>query len=305
MSAHSRVTLLAALALWASDRPAIPLGLDAFLPVPEDNPITLEKAALGRKLFHDKRLSRDGTVSCATCHDAAHAFADERPLAIGVRGQKASRRSPRIVNRVYGKSFFWDGRAATLEEQVVGPIENPVEMDLPLGEAVARTGLTERELRQALATYVRTILAGDSPYDRFVAGDRSALSTEAQHGLRLFRGKAGCTACHLGPNLTDERFHNTGIGTDEGRFRVTAAPADRGAFKTPSLRQVAQGAPYMHDGSLLTLEDVVEHYNKGAGGTNPNLDPEIRELHLTAPEKSALVALLKSLSGTIREGLAR
>lgn len=294
----------AALAVLAADRPRIPLGLDAFLPVPQDNPLTAEKVALGRKLFHDKRLSRDGTVSCATCHEAQHAFADSRPLAIGVRGQKAPRRSPRIINRVYGRSFFWDGRAATLEEQVVGPIQNPVEMDLTLAEATQRTGLTELALRQALSSYVRTILAGDSPYDRYVAGDRAALTAEAQQGLKVFRGKAGCTACHLGPNLTDERFHNTGIGKDEGRFKVTGKPQDRGAFKTPTLREVAKGAPYMHDGSLLTLEDVVEHYNKGGNSeTNPSLDPEIRELHLTPAEKKALAAFLRSLTGTIREGL--
>lgn len=298
MPSPHRLTWLAALALFAADRPTVPLGLDAFLPVPEDNPITADKVALGRKLFFDKRLSRDGTIACATCHDAAHAFADARPLAIGVRGQKAARRSPRILNRVYGKSFFWDGRAATLEEQVVQPIQNPVEMDLTLAEATTRTGVAERELRQALASYVRTILSGDSPYDRFVAGDRTALTAEQQSGLKLFRGKAGCTACHLGPNLTDERFHNTGIGQDEARAKVTGNPQDRGAFKTPTLREVAKGAPYMHDGSLLTLEDVVDHYNKG-----PGTDPEMRELHLTASEKGALVAFLQALSGTIREGL--
>jgi cytochrome c peroxidase len=290
------------LLLAAADRPEIPLGLDAFLPIPETNPLTARKAALGRKLFFDKRLSRDGTVSCATCHEPERAFTDARPLAIGVRGQKAARRSPRLINRVYGKSFFWDGRATTLEEQVVGPIQNPVEMDLTLPEATARVGLTETELANALASYVRTILSGDSPYDRYVAGDRSALRAIQQKGLQLFRGKAACTACHLGPNLTDERFHVTGIGNDEGRGKITGRPADRGAFKTPSLREVARGAPYMHDGSLLTLEDVVEHYNKG-GGTNPSLDPEIRELHLTADEKKALVAFLDSLNGTVREGL--
>ncbi|MDX1984765.1 MAG: cytochrome c peroxidase [Bryobacteraceae bacterium] len=288
--------------LAAADRPVIPLGLDAFLPIPEDNPMTAEKVALGRRLFFDKRLSRDGSVACATCHEPEKAFSDSRPLAIGVRGQKAARRSPRIVNRVYGKSFFWDGRAATLEEQVLGPIQNPVEMDLPIREAAARTGLGEAELRNALASYVRTILSGDSPYDRYVAGDRAALSAVAQQGLQLFRGKAGCTACHLGPNLTDEGFHNTGIGGDEGRGRITGKAGDRGAFKTPSLREVARAAPYMHDGSLLTLDDVVEHYNKGGGG-KPNLDAEIRELHLTAQEKKALVEFLRSLNGTISEGL--
>ncbi len=305
MSAPAKLIVLAALTLTAADRPAIPLGLDAFLPVPAANPLTREKVALGRRLFHDTRLSRDQTVSCATCHQARYAFADPRPLAIGVHGRKAGRRSPRILNRVYGKSFFWDGRAATLEEQVAGPIQNPVEMDLTLAEATARTGLSELDLKNALASYVRTILAGDSPYDRFLAGDRAALTAEAQLGLNLFRGKAGCTACHLGPNLTDERFHNTGIGADPGRFRVTANPRDRGAFKTPTLREVAKAPPYMHDGSLLTLDDVVEHYDKGGDSeTNASLDPEMRALRLTTVEKKALVAFLESLSGTIQEGLA-
>lgn len=264
--------------------------------------MTAAKVALGRSLFRDKRLSRDGTVSCETCHVLHHGFADTRPLAVGVRGQKAARRSPRIINRVYGKSFFWDGRAATLEEQVVQPIENPVEMDLTLPEAAARVGLSQQELRWALACYVRTILAGNSPYDRFVAGDRSALSAEAQLGLKLFQGKAGCTSCHVGPNLTDERFHNTGVGSDEGRFKVTGNPADRGAIKTPTLREVSRGAPYMHDGSIYTLEEVVEHYDKG-GRANRNLDPEIRPLHLSETEKKALARFLEALTGTIREGL--
>jgi cytochrome c peroxidase len=211
---------------------------------------------------------------------------------------------PRIVNRGYGKSFFWDGRAASLEEQVLQPIQNPKEMDLTLPEVKERTGLPVETVQQALATYVRTILSGDAPYDRYLAGDREALTPEQRAGLRLFRGKAGCTACHLGPNFTDERFHNTGVGwpRDEGRYAVTRAERDRGAFKTPSLREAARAAPYMHDGSLKTLEDVIDFYDQG-GKPNPALDPEIRELKLTAEEKAALAAFLRALNGTVRDGM--
>jgi cytochrome c peroxidase len=282
---------------------SVPLGLDAYVPAPADNPIAVERARLGRQLFFDKRLSRDGTVACSSCHDPEHAFADPRPVAIGIQGKRGTRRTPRLANRAYGRSFFWDGRAATLEDQVGGPIENPLEMNLPVDEAAARVGLSEGELRRALATYVRTILSGDSPYDRYLAGDREALSALARDGLRLFRGKAGCVSCHLGTNLTDERFHNTGLNSaDEGRHAVTRQPADRGAFKTPGLRDVARAAPYMHDGSLATLDDVIEHYDRG-GRQRDNLDREIRPLELTPDEKRALKAFLESLTGRIREGL--
>jgi cytochrome c peroxidase len=273
----------------------VPLGLDTHIPVPEDNPLRPETVALGRRLFFEKRLSKDGTIACATCHDPKRAFTDEHPRAKGINGQIGPRRSPRILNRAWGKSFFWDGRAATLEDQVVQPITNPIEMDMSLPDAIARLtdypGLDVQSLRRALASYVRTILAGDSPYDRFLAGDRTALTAQQQKGLQLFRGKAGCISCHLGPNLTDEDFHVTDAGKN---------PADKGrdgAFKTPSLRQVAEAAPYFHDGSAPTLEAVIDHYDKG--GT----DPEMRPLKLTTEEKQALVAFLKSLTGIIREGM--
>ena len=290
--------MVAAAALALACKLTVPAGLDAFLPVPAANPLTPEKVALGKRLFFDPRLSRDGTISCATCHDPKLAFTDARPVAVGIAGRTGTRRVPRIVNRAYGKSFFWDGRAGSLEEQVVQPIQNPKEMDLPLSDAAARAGVLPAVLQQALASYVRTILSGDSPYDT------GALTPEQRAGLRLFRGKAGCAVCHVGPNLTDERTHNTGIGWphDEGRFAVTRREPDRGAFKTPSLREAARTPPYMHDGSLATLEDVIDFYDKG-GKPNPALDPEIRPLHLTSDEKSALAAFLRALSGTVRDGL--
>jgi cytochrome c peroxidase len=293
----------------------IPLGLDSFLPVPELNPLTSEKVAMGRDLFSDQRLSRDGSISCASCHDPKRAFTDGKPVAEGASGHRGQRRVPAIVNRGYGKSFFWDGRIATLEEQVLQPILSPSEMDMTVEEALVRlraegrySALTRDGLAQALASYVRTILAGGSPYDRYIAGDREALPEQARMGLQIFRRKGNCASCHLGPNLTDERHHNTGIAwrdgrfADTGRFIVTKRDHDMGAFKTPTLRQVAARPPYMHDGSIATLEEVVEYYDRG-GNRNPNLDSELQPLGLSGEEKQALVKFLRSLSGVVREGM--
>jgi cytochrome c peroxidase len=213
-----------------------------------------------------------------------------------------------LINRVYGRTFFWDGRMPSLEEQVLQPIQDPNEMNLTLEEASARVKLDVPVLSRALATYVRTILSGDSPYDRYISGERSALSAEQQLGLEIFRGKGHCTACHVGPNFTDEQFHNTGIAwrdgrfADEGRFAVSSNPRDHGAFKTPTLREVARTAPLMHDGSMATLEEVIEFYSEG-GRANPYLDPEIRRRNFTPEEKHALAAFLRSLNGRVTEGL--
>ena len=283
------------------------MGLDAYMPIPEDNPLTPEKVARGRNLFFDRRLSRNGKVACATCHDPRRAFTDGRPLAVGVFGRKGTRSAPTLVNRGYGAAFFWDGRVRTLEEQVLKPIQDPNEMDLTIEEASRRVKVSRAELAAALASYVRTILSGNAPLDRYLNGDREALSAEARRGLNLFRGKANCTACHVGPNFTDERFHNTGVAwregqlRDPGRFAVTSNEADRGAFKTPTLREIARTPPYMHDGSIATLEDVIEFYNRG-GNRNPHLDAELRSFELSGEEKQALLAFLRSLGGPLREG---
>jgi cytochrome c peroxidase len=277
----------------------IPLGLDLYMPVPEENPVTAGRIALGRQLFFDPRLSRDGSVSCSTCHRPDRAFSDGRPLAVGVSGRVGRRNAPALINRGYGRAFFWDARQRSLEQQVLTPIEDPNEMGSTIADASARVGRTPEEVSRALATYVRSILSGNSRFDRFVNGDRTALSGEEQHGLTLFRGKGNCTACHVGPNFSDERTHNTGVAWRGGLF---ADEGDgRGAFKTPTLREIARTAPYMHDGRLASLEEVVEFYDRG-GNRNPHLDEEIRPLRLTRGEKDALVAFLRTLSGDVLEG---
>lgn len=308
----------------ASWRPEIPLGLDLYMPVPDENPLTPDKVTLGRRLFSDRLLSRDHALACATCHDPRRAFADGRPMAIGARSRTGTRSTPAIINRGYGTAQFWDGRARTLEDQVLEPIVNPKELDLTIDEAVDRLersrqyrnqfrtvfgrAVNAEDLARALASYVRTILSGSSAFDRYMAGNRDALSDQARQGLGLFRGKGNCLVCHIGPTLTDEQFHNTGVAwrdgqlTDEGRFAISGHERDRGAFKTPTLREIARTAPYMHDGSLATLEAVVDFYDDG-GRLNLNIDPEIHPLHLAAEEKQALVLFLQSLSGTIREGV--
>lgn len=294
--------------LFALLQGAPPLGLDLYRPAPADNPLTKENVALGRRLFFDKRLSRDRSVACATCHDPRRAFTDGRAAAVGIGGRTGPRNTPALANRVWGKSFFLDGRAATLEQQALEPVLNPLEMGLQRGEIEARVGLEPEEVARALASYVRTILSGNSDYDKYSNGKEGALSKKAKAGLAVFRGKGRCTTCHAGPNLTDEEFHNTGVAfqdgalLDEGRFKVSGLMEDHGAFKVPTLREAARTAPYMHDGSLARLEDVVDYYDRG-GNRNPWLDAEMRPLHLTAEEKGALVAFLKSLTGTIREGL--
>lgn len=304
-------------------RAAIPPGLDLYMPVPEANPLTPEKVALGRRLFFDPILSRDYTVACATCHDPRRAFTDGLPQAVGIEGRPNPRHVPTLVNRGYGRAFFWDGRAASLEEQALRPIENANEFGSSLPEVVTRlkeqaeyramfrasfgTEPSADDLGRALASYVRTILSGDAPIDRYYAGESAALTAEQREGLNLFRGKANCMSCHVGPTFSDEQFHNTGIAwrddgfVDAGRAAVTGKEGDRGRFKTPTLREVARTAPYMHDGSLQTLTDVIEFYDRG-GNPNPELDEEIQPLHLTPAEKRALIHFLELLTGRIQEG---
>ena len=284
----------------------IPLGLDFYMPVPEDNPITPEKIELGRRLFNDRRLSRDNTMACSSCHDPDHAFATPAAIASGVFGRRGRRNAPALINRGWGRAFFWDGRSVTLEEQVLKPIEDPNEMDLSIADASRRVGLSPDDISRALATYLRSLMSGNAPYDRYANGDRGALSADARNGLQIFRGKGNCTACHIGPNFSDEKFHDTGIAwsvtsesfLDEGRAAITGQASDRGAFKTPTLREVEHSPPYMHDGSIATLDAVVEYYDRG-GNRHAWLDPELRPLGLSESEKRALVAFLRALSGEL------
>lgn len=312
------VPALAVFGLNASDRPpAAPEGLPP-LSWPASNPYSPAKARLGRYLYFDKRLSADETVSCATCHDPRHAFTDGAPVSTGIHGQKGERSAPTILNRAYALAQFWDGRAPTLEEQAKGPMVNPLEMGNTHAAIVARlesaagyrplfakafgdARIDIDRVVMAIATFERTVLSGNAPYDRYKRGDHSALTPEQVQGMELFFNKARCDRCHEGSNFTLNAYANEGIGTDKpepdaGRFAVTKDARDWGAFKIPTLREIEYTAPYMHDGSLKTLEEVIEFYDKG-GIANRNLDPNLRPLHLTPAEKHALVAFLKSLSG--------
>jgi cytochrome c peroxidase len=320
--ASAIITVLLGLGAVRAGRPVVPLGLDLYRPGPADDPPTPGKIALGRRLFRDRRLSAHGTLSCAGCHDPGRAFTSKGTGASRVGAFVVTRDVPTLVNRTWGVTFFWDGRAGSLEAQVLQPILNPRELGLTQGrlldvvrsrpyreqfEAVFGAEPATAHVARALAAYLRTIVAGNSPFDRHNAGDASALREPARRGLRLFMGKAGCSGCHAGPNLTDESFHNTGVAwrsdspADRGRANVTGRPADLGAFKTPTLRQVQVTAPYMHDGSLATLDRVVDYYDRG-GQRNPGLDARLRPLHLSPPEKRDLVAFLVTLTGEVWEG---
>lgn len=295
----------------------VPLGL---LPVrfPKDNPYTAEKRELGKLLYFDKRLSADGTVACASCHAPEGAYTDNKAVSSGIKDQKGGRSAPTVFNRAYSLAQFWDGRAKSLEEQAAGPMANPIEMG-NTHEVVVKTlraipGYRARfkqvfgteefgidEVTKAIATYERTVLSGNSPYDRYKAGNKTAMSASQIRGMDVYFNKAKCDQCHEGINLTTNAYHNLGVGMDkpnpdEGRSAVTKNPADYGAFKTPTLREIARTAPYMHDGSLATLEEVVDFYDKG-GTPNKNLDERMKPLKLSAQEKKDLVAFMKALSG--------
>jgi len=322
--------------------PPSPLGLAPSLAefIPADNPLTRAKVELGRQLYFDPRLSKDGTVACATCHHPDLGWADAAPVSTGIRGQKGGRSAPTVVNRLLGPTQFWDGRAASLEEQALGPIANPIEMGFTVEETVALLNsiegyavqfqavfggpATAERTAKALASFERTIVSGNSKWDYYeqalpyfdyepedgdepeflqkmqrILADEEAhrLSEAAIRGRDLFFGKAQCSACHVGQDLTDESFHNLGIGMeakepDLGRFVVTQLEQDKGAFRTPSVRNIALTAPYMHDGSLKTLREVVEHYAKG-GTPNPWLSEKIFKLDLTEQDKQDLVTFME------------
>jgi cytochrome c peroxidase len=298
--------------------PPVPLGLVA-VPWPADNRYSPAKAELGRLLYFDTRLSADGTISCSSCHKPEFAFTDGAATSTGIRGQKGNRSAPTIINRAYSMGQFWDGRAATLEDQAKGPMANPIEMGHSTDGIVAALkaipgyrvrfkqvfgteDITIDHVAKAITTFERTILSGNSPYDRFRAGQKNAMTASQQRGMSVFADKAKCDQCHEGISFTNGSFNNLGVGTDTpnpdpGYSAVTHKEEDWGKFKTPTLREIARTAPYMHDGSLATLEDVVQFYDDG-GKPNRNKDERMKALHLSAQEKADLVDFLKALSGT-------
>jgi cytochrome c peroxidase len=345
---------LEALGLHPGTGPA-PLGVDAQIwraSQPIDNALNDARAALGRALYFDTRLSRDGSVACATCHDVSRGFSDRRPTAEGVDGKLGRRNSPSTLNAWLLQTQFWDGRAPLLEDQARLPITNPIEMGQP-DEAAAVAAISKDEkyqqafqaaygrpvnmddIARALASFERTLVFLDAPFDRFVAGDVAAISDDAKRGWALFQGKGRCGSCHqfnsANPLGTNNKFHNIGVSarhqdfealalralkeieaagastevkdrlaletdlSELGRFVVTLQRTDIGAFRTSQLRNIGMTAPYMHDGSLTTLWDVIDHYNKG-GEANPYLDGGIEPLTLTEPEVDQLVAFLFTLS---------
>ena len=297
--------------------PPVPLGLPP-IPWPEDNPYSAARAELGRVLFFDGRLSSNGIIGCAFCHEPAHAFAASTPLSRGVDGKPGVRHAPTLINRAWGKAQFWDGRAPTVEAQMVFPITNPDEMGMtpdgvaqkvgsikgyaPLFVAAFGDGeVTYDRITKAIATFERTIVSGNSPYDRYLAGDKRALTKQQKDGLDFFNKKGECAECHSGFNLTTEKFANLGVGMgqanpDQGLFALTKKRGDVGKFKVPTLRDLAHRAPYMHDGSIKTLAQVLDLYAQG-GLPNPHLDSRLTPFYLDGETQRALLAFLDSLNG--------
>ena len=302
-----------------------PLGLDAESAIiPEDNPVTEEKLKLGKRLFFETSISVDHSISCASCHVPENGFADPSQFSSGVGGKKGGRQSPPAFNRIFTLRQFWDGRAATLEEQALGPVQNPIEMAMPDMETVVKRlesdpeyvalfkaafppegGVTAEHIANSIATFERSILAGNSPFDRFQAGDKSAMSEAAQRGYEIFKdeNRGNCETCHVGFNFSDENYYNLGVAMDAkkpdlGRYAIQKLEGYQGAFKTPTLRQITQTGPYMHDGSQKTLEEVVDFYNKG-GHANKWLNSKVKKLNLSKQDQKDLVEFLKALTGEV------
>jgi cytochrome c peroxidase len=284
---------------------------------PEDEAPTLAEINLGKLLFFDKRLSANGTTSCASCHKPEHGFGDGLKLSIGSEGNTLTRHTPHLYNLAWSSILFWDGRASTLEQQALMPISNPEEMNLSEEKMLSRVIATPQYRAQfervyneknidaplvsrALSAFMRSIVSNNSPFDRYLAGDGQALSAEALNGLKLFEGKAQCIECHDGPNLTDDSFHSLGIAvSDKGRGYIIKEPAMYYRFKTPGLRNVELTAPYMHDGSLADLEAVLQFYNDG-GGLGPNKDKLMKPLNLQKHEIRDLISFLSTLTDPVR-----
>lgn len=283
------------------------LGLPT-LEIPADNPMSDAKIELGKMLYFDGRLSKNGKISCATCHDPTMAWAEHKPTSEGIGGKFGGRNSPTVINAAYMPAQFWDGRAATLEEQALGPIENPIEMghemtavmaglkEIPeyvkrFDDVFGEDAMTKENLAKAIAAFERTVLSGNSPYDKDKAGDEGALTAEQKRGMELFMDKADCARCHKPPLFSNGKYYSAGIGmdkekVDEGRKDVTGKAADRGKFRVPALREVANTGPYFHDGSVADLAEAVRVMGKDAA-----------QVELTEQEAADLVTFLNALSG--------
>lgn len=292
--------------------------LPTSVPMPSTNLNYKAKVELGKQLYFDGRLSKNGAISCAFCHNPGTGWADPRQTSIGIGGGVGGRQAPTVLNTAFNHLQFWDGRARSLEEQAIGPIQNPIEMGETHENVVSKlskikgyqqqfravfgTDVNLQGIAEAIAAYERTVISTNSAFDKYMAGDAKAMDDAAVRGMGLFKGKARCILCHNGPNFTDNQFHNLGVPQvgpmkeDLGRYYVTKAEKDKGAFKTPTLRSIADTAPYMHDGAFKTLEEVVDFLNNG-GGSNPNMSPLVKPLNLTAEEKADLIAFLKALTG--------
>jgi cytochrome c peroxidase len=301
-----------------------PLAQDAgwrlpAVPTPLENASSGPRVELGKALFFDPRLSGNGATSCATCHNPSLGWSDGLKTAVGAGGKTLSRATPTIVNTAFNTQFMWDGRNKSLEDQALGPMKASDEMatdfttlferlrSMPgyvakFDAAYPREGITEETIAKALATFERTVVSNDSDFDRWLAGDTKALSPAQWRGFRVFAdpAKGNCASCHAAPNFTDNGFHNIGLKAgsqpDAGRFNIRAVASMKGAFKTPTLRDIELTAPYFRDGSAATLRDVVEHYVRG-GDDRSNISAEMKPLQLSEQEKEDLVAFLKSLTG--------
>lgn len=283
---------------------------------PDDEPHSEAEIELGKILFFDTRLSSNKLQSCATCHNPDLGFGDGLKTSVGTLGKHVDRNAPHIYNLAWNVTFFWDGRAATLEEQALGPIEAPGEMNLPLDEAVKRLSevpyyrdafatvyatneITPEYIGRAIAAFERTLNSINSPFDQYIAGDKAAMSPAAIRGMAVFTGKGNCTDCHDGPNFTDNSFHHIGVvGQDAGRAGITQDETMQKAFKTPGLRNVTLTAPYMHDGSEATLMDVIEFYDRG-GNDKQGISNLIKPLNLTDQEKTDLLAFMAALTDLV------
>ncbi|HHT9126777.1 MAG TPA: cytochrome-c peroxidase [Candidatus Brocadiia bacterium] len=298
-----------------------PIGPLTPVPIPADNPQTQAKIDFGKQLYFDPRLSGNNKISCATCHLPSLGFSNGQPFAKGGPDltDEGGRNTPTVYNTAYNKFQFWDGRAATLEEQALGPVQNPVEMHEDLNKLVAElsaipeyvrqskeifgTEITSEVIAKAIAAFERTIISTNCSFDKYMKGDKTAMSESAIRGMKLFNKKARCIVCHNGPNFTDDKFHNLGLPSldpnkppDVGRYAVTKNEADMGAFKTPTLRSVVETAPYLRNGFMRTLMEVIEFYDQG-GGRDPNKDKEMKRLNLTQQEKQDLEEFMKALTG--------